>query len=559
MMAGSGGRALEISVRADDSQLAGDLDRASGKLRGFGAAAAAALASAGIVDIVTEARNSARGIDNLGRVLRAQGDTTGQAAKRQAELRDSIRDTTGASRETIIRAQLLAASFRGVGATAGTAGGTMERILVNAARMAAAGFGDLEDNAQTLGEAMADPASAIDGLAEKGVVFSEKQKTMIQRLVDTGDTAGAQKLILAELGKTFGTVGDQGQDGLGKLSSAAQKAKEWLGDKLVSALSLATEWVEQHIVPALTKLRDWIQRALDAGFWDKWGGAIKTAGLVLAGAITVVGLWRAAVLLATTAQLLFNVAMDANPIGLVVLALAALAGAIKYAYDNNEDFRKKWDEVWSLLEKWWKENGPGIVDFIGKVAEKVNEMRQAIADWWSENGPAITQNIKDTMDRLGGVMDNIEEWSENLRGWARTIGETLNRTVTFTRDRILDPIVGALQTLIGLPDKVISGIGTVFGRIQTRLILIARQVVSSIRDAISAFNSIPLLPDIPLPSLPAIDGGSADDRPRGRVGQSLGGTTIVVQGLVADPEGLARVIKQTTTASAARMRTARVI
>ena len=49
--------------------------------------------------------------------------------------------------------------------------------------------------------------------------------------------------------------------------------------------------------------------------------------------------FQAAALAATAAQWLLNVALDANPIGLVVLAIAALVGGFILAYDNIKWFR----------------------------------------------------------------------------------------------------------------------------------------------------------------------------------------------------------------------------
>lgn len=56
----------------------------------------------------------------------------------------------------------------------------------------------------------------------------------------------------------------------------------------------------------------------------------------------------------TAAQWLLNVALTANPIGLVVVALAGLAVGVKWAYDNVTPFREAidwlWQSVTSLLE-----------------------------------------------------------------------------------------------------------------------------------------------------------------------------------------------------------------
>lgn len=55
-----------------------------------------------------------------------------------------------------------------------------------------------------LGKALNDPISGISALSKVGVTFTEQQKKQIEAMVQAGDAAGAQKLILAELGREFG-------------------------------------------------------------------------------------------------------------------------------------------------------------------------------------------------------------------------------------------------------------------------------------------------------------------------------------------------------------------
>lgn len=52
-------------------------------------------------------------------------------------------------------------------------------------------------------------------------------------------------------------------------------------------------------------------------------------------------------------QWLLNAAMDANPIGLVVAALAALVGGLVWAYKNVEGFRAVVNGVWEAMKAWY--------------------------------------------------------------------------------------------------------------------------------------------------------------------------------------------------------------
>lgn len=63
---------------------------------------------------------------------------------------------------------------------------------------------DLKSSAVQVGKALNDPIAGITALRRVGVSFTASQKSVIESLVQTGQVAEAQKLILAELNKEFG-------------------------------------------------------------------------------------------------------------------------------------------------------------------------------------------------------------------------------------------------------------------------------------------------------------------------------------------------------------------
>jgi hypothetical protein len=63
---------------------------------------------------------------------------------------------------------------------------------------------DLKGSAVQLGKALNDPIAGVGALSRVGVTFTETQKDMIKTMVEAGNVAGAQTLILDELGKEFG-------------------------------------------------------------------------------------------------------------------------------------------------------------------------------------------------------------------------------------------------------------------------------------------------------------------------------------------------------------------
>ena len=86
----------------------------------------------------------------------------------------------------------------------------------------------------------------------------------------------------------------------------------------------------------------------------------------------------------TAAQWLLNAALNANPIGLIIIAIAALAAAIIWLWNNNEDFRNfviaAWEkirEVVSAVVDWFKAN---VAPVLAAIWEKVSAALSVLWD-----------------------------------------------------------------------------------------------------------------------------------------------------------------------------------
>jgi len=68
-------------------------------------------------------------------------------------------------------------------------------------------------------------------------------------------------------------------------------------------------------------------------------------------ALAIIKAWEIATKLATAAQWLWNIALSANPIGLIIIAVAALIGGLILLFKHNEKFRKVVLAVWAAIQK----------------------------------------------------------------------------------------------------------------------------------------------------------------------------------------------------------------
>ncbi len=156
------------------------------------------LLSKGVGDVLAAYNKQIAADVQLATVLRSTGnvmDTTTEALKAHASALQSV---TTFGDETIQASQALLLTFKNIGSE------IFDRTTVAVLDVATAMGTDLKSASIQLGKALNDPILGISALSRTGITFTEKQKATIKSLVDMGDAASAQKIILKELESQFG-------------------------------------------------------------------------------------------------------------------------------------------------------------------------------------------------------------------------------------------------------------------------------------------------------------------------------------------------------------------
>lgn len=120
-----------------------------------------------------------------------------------------------------------------------------------------------------------------------------------------------------------------------------------IGRELYPALTAVTKFLSGSVVPVIRTVVTWIKEHKDA------------VGLV----VGVIGAAIAAFKVWSITMAIFNAIAAANPVGLIVIAIAALVAGIIYAWNNFEGFRNVVTSVWeairaavSTVVDWFTEN-----------------------------------------------------------------------------------------------------------------------------------------------------------------------------------------------------------
>jgi phage-related protein len=300
-----------------------------------------------------------------------------------------------------------------------------------------------------VGKALNDPIKGITALTRVGVTFNDKQKETIKRLVESGKTLQAQKMILRELRSEFGgSARAAGQTLPGQLAKAKNAFDELAGSLVESLL------------PALTTLAQVTAKA--SAFLAKHQTLTKGLVIGVAALSTSLLAFSVAAKAAAAAQVLLNIALIANPIGATIAAVIALGAGLVIAYKKSETFRNIVGGVADFVRKHWQLllaiiAGPfGIA--LGLLIKHFDKVRAVAVGAFNLIRGAVVGVIN--------VVRPLVEWLRDRLGNPAVRAAIVNALVSpFNAVRgVIMTVIGAVRTLINLirsipsPGDVIGGI-----------------------------------------------------------------------------------------------------
>jgi hypothetical protein len=226
------------SMQAFGSQMSG-----IGKTMSIAVTAPLALFGKSAFDAATNASDA---IGQVNSALASMGPVAGKTSEQlQKSAKDLERLSSFDDKEILRSVTANMLTFGNV------TGDVFDRAQLAAVNLSARLGQDLQSSAIQLGKALNDPLKGITALSRVGVSFTEQQKDQIRAMVEVGDTAGAQSLILAELEKQYGGA-----------AKAARDAAP--GSDTINKWSDLKENIGDFLLNAVGKIEPYINSALDA-------------------------------------------------------------------------------------------------------------------------------------------------------------------------------------------------------------------------------------------------------------------------------------------------------
>lgn len=260
---------IPIAYKSDKT----GLTQAENDLSGFGktvakigAAVAGAFAVGAIIDFGKQSILAAEGvqeannrIDAIAKSMDLFGSQTKDVTDRLKKYAESNELVFATDAEVIKATQAKLLTFANLAKTADQAGGAFDRATQAAVDMAAAGFGEAEQNAVQLGKALQDPINGITALSRSGITFTEDQKKVIESLVETGRVGEAQNMVLAAIETQVKGTAEATAKASTKMQLAFDNVKESVG----AALMPTFEKLIAVIVPLVDKIAPLLAKAFE--------------------------------------------------------------------------------------------------------------------------------------------------------------------------------------------------------------------------------------------------------------------------------------------------------
>ncbi|MGL5929226.1 MAG: hypothetical protein ACRCY8_09830, partial [Dermatophilaceae bacterium] len=474
-------------------QASRDLDKLNGKGKGFGAAmsAGAARAKSGLAglagsfgglavaaggfaavdlfgDSIAEARESQKVSALTASAIKATGGAAKVTADQVGDLAGSLSRKTGIDDEVIQSGSNLLLTFKNIKNEAGKGNDVFNQATAATLDLSKAGFGSVESASKGLGKALNDPVKGITALGKAGVTFTEAQKKQIKTMVKSGDTLGAQKIILAEIEAQVGgaaaataTAGDKAKVTFDNLKESAGTALLPVIDRAQQAfVGLVEGWqAGTGAGGQLSTVFQQVGAAVSAvvGFFVQYQDVLLPIAAAIAAVVVAMKVWTAVTTAYTAVQAALNLVMAANPIGLVVLAIVALVAGLVIAYKKSETFRNIVNGAWSAIKtaavavfNFLKTFISGAFSFIKNAFLKYTPLGIIISNFGRIK--AFVTGVWNTLKAGASAV-----WS-GIKNSISSAIDSVNSTVAGLRNRVVGALRGAAQWLYDSGRAIIQGL-----------------------------------------------------------------------------------------------------
>lgn len=280
-------------------------------------------------------------------------------------------------------------------------------------------YANLVRETRNVAESTALMQTAMDLAAAKGITVEEASMALVKAHngqtkalaalgVETKNAEGQTASFASIMADTNKVVGGEAQAALDTTAGRSQQMRVRMGE--------LTEKIGTDLLPVLTKLTDWLGKVVD--WYDKLSPGVQTAILALAGLAAVIGPLITVVTALSTAMAF----LAANPVVLIIAAIAALAAGLVIAYQKSETFRDVVNRVFELVGGAVMDAAGFVLDAVGRIIGAWATMAEA-----ASHIPGIGDKFKGIAEDLRAAQGKVEGWADNMHAGLNLVTSDLER------------------------------------------------------------------------------------------------------------------------------------
>ena len=473
-------------------------------------AAAGDIELASASDMVTDAMSAlGMGVDEAGTMVDQMAKTASTTNTSVAQLGEGIL-TIGATAKSIKGGTAELNTALGILANngiKGAEGGTHLRNIIlslqnptDKAALAMEQLGlqvyDSEGNMRSMNDILGDLNSGMDGMtaAEKsniiGKIFNKTDLSSVNALLaNTGSTWDDLQKSISDSGGAAGQMADTQLDNLQGQITILKSALEGLaisfGELLMPAIKQIVGWV-QKFVEWLNSLDDGTKKTVVtiALLAAALGPVLIVVGKVVSAVgtiMTVVPKIAGVINTVKGAFAALNTTMLANPIVLIVAAIAALVAAFIYLWNNCDGFRQFWIDLWENIKQAAITAWEAVKSFLTTAWEAIKNTATTIFEALKAFFSTIWEGIKLIFSTVAEVIKTIIVTYFNVY-------KTIITTVFNAIKIVVTTVWNAIKTVI---TTVVTAIQTFITTAWNTIKTVISTVVNAIRTVVSgAFNAM---------------------------------------------------------------------
>lgn len=329
-------------------------------------------------------------------------------------------------------------------------------------------FTEATNNAMTIGGVQAEQqAAALLQLSQalgSGVLQGDEFKSIAEAapiLLDTiAEYMGKSR---AEI-KKLGSEGELTADVLFKAISGASEKFSEQAAKMPMTMGQALTVFSNNWQSMISKLLN------DSGAMSGIASIIKMIADNLNLVVPIVAGFGVAVAAATAQVIGFNVAMLANPIGLVAVAIGTVIGLISQFGDQIDVFGGGWSNLLDVIQAVWQ----AITETIGAAIAEIKAWFGSVTDWLNENvggWSALFSRVMSAIATVVGAYVNayintfatgwmlIKEAANNMPQFFANLGKAIGNVFISAIEWMVNRAVGMINSMIDYANKAASMVG----------------------------------------------------------------------------------------------------